>query len=57
MEFKDKADGKKPDGMEEDEWNKIQNKFHGAFKGKKVLDDVVYHAFINISEHIKFQMN
>lgn len=58
MEYKDKASPEsKPDSMDEEEWNKIKSTYSGAVKGKKDLDEIVYHAFINISEHIKFQMN
>lgn len=57
LEYKDKASGKKPDEMEEYEWNRIQSKYNGAVEARADLDKILYHAFINISEHIKFQMN
>lgn len=40
--------------MNEEEWNKIQNKYNGAVENLKNLDQYLYQAFINISEHIKF---
>ena len=43
--------------MEEEEYNKAVNSYNGAVEGVKNLDKIVYQAFINISEHIKFQMN
>ena len=54
LTHKDKAQGSKPDSMEEEEWNKIQSKYNSAVEARKNLDNVRYHAFINISEHIKF---
>jgi hypothetical protein len=57
LENKDKAQGSKPESMEEEEWNKIRSKYTGAVEGQKNLDNILYHAFINISEHIKFQMS
>jgi len=40
--------------MEEEEWNKIQSKYKSAVEARKNIDNVLYHAFINISERIKF---
>ena len=56
-EYKDKATNPKPDGMADEEYNKAVNSYNGAIEGVKNLDKLVYPAFINISEHIKFQMD
>ena len=56
-EYKDKATSPKPDSMTDEEYNKAVNSYNGAIEGVKNLDKLVYQAFINISEHIKFQMN
>lgn len=38
LENKDKASGKKPESMEDSEWNKIQSKYNGAVETRKDLD-------------------
>ena len=43
--------------MTDEEFNKCQNQYNGAVEGVKNLDKILYQAFINIAEHIKFQMN
>ena len=53
-EYKDKATSPKPDSMTDEEYNKAVNSYNGAIEGVKTLDKLVYQAFINISEHIKF---
>ena len=57
LENKEKAEGSKPDKMEEEEWNKIQSTYNRALQVQKNIEGILYHAFINISEHLKFQMN
>ena len=42
--------------MNETDWNKITSKYTQAIESKKALDNIIHHAFINVSEHIKFQM-
>ena len=54
LETKSQATGSKPDSMEEEEWNKITNKYNGAKELIKSLEPILFQAFINISEHIKF---
>ena len=43
--------------MTDEEYNKCVSSYNNAIEGVKNLDKIVYQAFINISEHIKFQMN
>ena len=57
MDLKNKVAGNKPDDIDEAEWNKMKNKYEQAVKTHAMLDEIIYHAFINISEHLKFQMN
>ena len=57
LEHKDAASGEKPSGVDAEEWNKTVNRYNDAVKAKADLDQLLYQAFINISEHIMFQMN
>ena len=42
MENKDKAEGSKPDSMEEEEWNKITNRYTHAKETLKNLEAIVF---------------
>lgn len=54
LENKEKAQGSKPDSMEEEEWNKIQSTYKRAVDVQKNIETILFQAFINISEHLKF---
>jgi len=43
--------------MEDEDWNRMKNKYEQAVESFKDLDPIIYQSFINISEHLKFQMN
>ena len=57
IDNKTKAEGSRPDDMEEEDWNKITTRYNDAVQGVKNLDKIVYQAFIHIAEHMKFQMS
>ena len=53
-DLKNKVQGSKPESMEDSEWNKMKNKYESAVKSHAAMEKIVYQAFIDISEHIKF---
>lgn len=57
LDKKAKATGKKPEDMKDTEWSKLVNKYEGAVKSHKELDKILFDTFINVCEHLNFQMN
>lgn len=43
--------------MGEEEWTALVNKYERAVSGQKELEQILFQAFINLSEHLMFQMN
>ena len=37
--------------------NKVKQKYEDAVEGKRLLEEILYQSFINVCEHVKFQMN
>ena len=57
LDLKSKATSPKSSDDSEEDYRKMVNKYNKAIEDKEKLDKIIYQAFINLSEHIQFQMN